>query len=172
MSESKKTTDEMFGVKNGIFWIEEAGEFTHDMIEKLRVESELPPRGSEEFRRMYYGDFNQPEETMNRNAVEEFFARKFGRHPSRDSIGRSYRYNSNDLIDFAIDYAEFIMEQRSEEYREMDLWNFTTIETPEPGECVWACNKGDKEAKRIKWGRGDEAFYSYWMPCKAPVPPK
>lgn len=53
-----------------------------------------------------------------------------------------------------------------------NLWNFSKIEQPEIGEHVWACNKGDSEARLHKWGSGDEAIYSYWKESNKPVPPQ
>lgn len=52
------------------------------------------------------------------------------------------------------------------------MWNFSKIETPDSGDYVWACNARDKQSKLIKWGTGDEAFYSYWMPAEIPAPPQ
>src|SRR6056297_994527 len=52
------------------------------------------------------------------------------------------------------------------------MWRFSKIEKPESGDSVWACNARDKEAKLIKWGIGDEAFYSYWLPADKPKPPQ
>ena len=96
--------------------------------------------------------------------AEEFLKKK------NNVSGRQYMddWSANDVVEIMEEYAG----AKAGQHETIVMWNFTKIEVPKSGDYVWVCNARDKNSKLIKWGTGDEAFYSYWMPADRPKPPQ
>lgn len=104
--------------------------------------------------------------------IVEFFIKEHGRHPFNDPIGRKYKYNPQELMEFAERYAQHKQRREAGQHESLIMWRL--LEDEKPAEKGWYLVATDNEWRRDFWdgegwdGQGKSKYTKYWAKVQPP----